>query len=254
MMRFEENGLTLFRFTNLAGCPRLVQGVFSRLGGVSNPPFESLNLGSAEGDQAEDVERNRRAVAACFGHRPMVWLKQVHGNDILVLKKGGPPVDFSQRPRADAVITDIPGLMLAIKLADCQGVLLHDPVKGVTAAVHSGWRGSVLNIIGQTINRLVTEFGCAPDDIQAGISPSLGPCCAEFVNYRAELPESFQRYKDDRDHFDFWQISRDQMTAAGLEENNIETAGLCTSCRTDLFFSYRREGRTGRFAAVAGML
>ncbi|MEW6079708.1 MAG: peptidoglycan editing factor PgeF [Thermodesulfobacteriota bacterium] len=254
MIRASENGLTLFRFENLSACPGLNHAVFSRLGGSSSPPFTSLNLGTAEGDHPETVEQNRGAVAACFGHRPMAFVKQVHGDDVLVFKKGGQAFDPSPKPRADAMITDIPGLMLAVKLADCQGVLLHDPVKQVAAAVHSGWRGSVLDIIGKTIARMKTDFGCDPGDIMAGISPSLGSCCAEFVNYRTELPESFWPYRDSRDRFDFWQISRDQMTAAGLLDAHIEIADICTRCRTDLFFSYRGEGRTGRFAAVIGMV
>jgi hypothetical protein len=254
VVRANENGLTLFRFENLSACPDLGHAVFSRLGGSSSPPFDSLNLGTAEGDHPATVERNRAAVVACFGHRPMAFVKQVHGDDILVFKKGGPAFDPSSKPRADAMITDTPGLMLAVKLADCQGVLLYDPVKRVTAAVHSGWRGSVLDIIGKTIARMKADFGCDSKNILAGISPSLGHCCAEFIHYRTELPQAFRRYKDGRDRFDFWRISRDQMIAAGLPGKNIETAGICTRCSTDLFFSYRGEGRTGRFAAVIGMI
>ncbi len=254
MIRTTENGLTIFRFANMAGCPNLSHAVFTRLGGKSLPPFDSLNLSADEGDSAEAVSHNRTAAAACCGDRPVIFLKQVHGDDILVFKKSQGFPDHSRPFQGDAMITDITGLMLAIKLADCQGVLMHDPVRLVTAAVHSGWRGSVIDIIGKTVARMKAEFGCDPADILAGVSPSLGPCCAEFTDYRHELPENFRKYKDDRDRFDFWQISRDQMTSAGLAEKNIEVAGICTSCRTDLFFSYRKEGRTGRFAAVAGMI
>lgn len=254
MIRISENGLDLFRFSNLSACPGLAHGLFTRRGGNSPPPFDSLNMSVSAGDRPDNVGRNRAAVAACFDSRPVIFSNQVHGDEILVFSRDDPAPDPGQKRRGDAMVTNRPGLMLAVKLADCQGVLLHDPVKKVAAAVHSGWRGSVINIIGKTIARMETEFGCRPGDILGGISPSLGPCCAEFVNYRTELPVYFRPYKDDRDHFDFWQISRDQMTSAGLAEKNIEIAGICTSCRTDLFYSYRKEGRTGRFTLVAGII
>ncbi len=253
MIRTEQNNLTIFRFENLSACPNLSHGVFTRLGGHSSTPFDRLNLSVAVGDDPETVGRNRAAVAACFDRRPLIFLKQIHRDDILVFDKDRPAPDPAKKRRGDAMITDRTGLMPAVKLADCQGVILHDPVKKVTAVVHSGWRGSVANIIGKTIDRMKRDFGCRPANILAGIGPSLGPCCAEFVNYKSELPEHFWEYKDDRDCFDFWQISRDQMTGAGLAEENIEFAGLCTACNTDLFYSFRKEGRTGRFAVVAGM-
>ena len=91
------------------------------------------------------------------------------------------------------------------------------------------------------------------ENILAGIGPSLGPCCGEFVNYRKELPEGFWKYGDDANRFDFWAVSRDQLTASGVREKNIHLSRLCTKCRTDLFFSYRGEGTTGRFMAVIGL-
>ena len=216
-----------------------MHGVFTRLGGKSPAPFDTLNMSVGVGDEPETVGRNRAIVGACFDNRPMIFLNQIHNDDILVFPKDDPPPSPNWKRQGDAMITDRHGLMLAIKLADCQGVLLHDPARKVIAAVHSGWRGSVVNIIGKTIARMKSDFGCDPENILAGVGPSLGPCCAEFVNYQTELPAHFWKYKDDHNHFDFWRISRDQMTAAGLPEKNIEVAGICTSCRTDLFYSYR---------------
>ncbi|MDX2500846.1 MAG: laccase domain-containing protein, partial [Deltaproteobacteria bacterium] len=119
--------------------------------------------------------------------------------------------------------------------------------------VHSGWRGSIDNIIGRTIEAMQHHFGCHPDAILAGIGPSLGPCCAEFINYKTEIPQEFWRYKDPVDHFDFWAISYDQLLDAGVLAKHIESCQMCTRCRTDEFFSYRAEKTTGRFAAVIGM-
>jgi copper oxidase (laccase) domain-containing protein len=97
------------------------------------------------------------------------------------------------------------------------------------------------------------HFGCHPGAILAGIGPSLGPCCAEFINYKAEIPKEFWCYKDPDDHFDFWAISSDQLLNAGVLAKHIESSQICTRCRTDEFFSYRAEKTTGRFAAVIGL-
>jgi copper oxidase (laccase) domain-containing protein len=97
------------------------------------------------------------------------------------------------------------------------------------------------------------RFGCRPSDIRAGIGPSLGPCCAEFVNYRTEIPEALWGYRRDGVLFDFWAMTRGQLTRSGVREAHIETSGICTRCRTDLFFSHRGEKHTGRFPAVIGI-
>ena len=154
---------------------------------------------------------------------------------------------------ADALITDVPGIRLLIQTADCQAVMLFDPQKRVVANIHCGWRGSLLNIIGRTLLEMSREFDCRPKHIQAGIGPSLGPCCAEFVNFQTEIPADFWGYKDARDHFDFWAVSCDQMKRAGVAAENIDVSRICTRCRTDEFYSYRAEKTTGRFAAVIGL-
>jgi YfiH family protein len=162
-------------------------------------------------------------------------------------------VNAGQAVTADAVVTDLKGRNLVIQIADCQAVLLYDSVRRVIANVHCGWRGSVQNIIGRTIEVMKQHFGCRPGRIHAGIGPSLGPCCAEFINYRKEIPMEFWRYKGLNAHFDFWSLSRDQMLRAGMAETNIESSWICTRCHTDDFFSYRAARTTGRFAAVIGL-
>ena len=151
------------------------------------------------------------------------------------------------------MITDLPGRHLVIQTADCQAVMLYDPRRRVAANVHVGWRGSAANIIGHTVARMVAGFGCRPTDMLAGIGPSLGPCCAEFKNYRREIPSEYWRYRHAGDLFDFWALSRDQLTAAGVPPAGIHVSGLCTRCETGRFFSYRAEKRTGRLAAVIGL-
>jgi copper oxidase (laccase) domain-containing protein len=123
----------------------------------------------------------------------------------------------------------------------------------VIANVHCGWRGSVKNILGQTVRVMNKCFQCDSSDLVAGIGPSLGPCCAEFINYRKEIPEIFWCYKSADNHFDFWALSRDQLVGAGVLRENIENSSICTKCNSATFFSYRAERQTGRFASVIGI-
>jgi copper oxidase (laccase) domain-containing protein len=130
--------------------------------------------------------------------------------------------------------------------------MLVDPVRRVAANIHSGWRGSIVDIAGAGVETMHREFGCDPEEILACVSPSLGPCCAEFVHYEKEIPEHLWPYRDRDRRFDFWAMTRDQLLARGLQARNIEISGICTRCRPDLFFSYRHAPVTGRFASVIG--
>ncbi|MDY6824786.1 MAG: peptidoglycan editing factor PgeF [Thermodesulfobacteriota bacterium] len=247
------DNLTFFQFENLHRHPTVVHGVFTRRGGVSPPPFDSLNMGFMGGDARENVVRNRAVVTDCLGIHNTVFVKQVHGTTVLPVT-GSTNIRAAETVEADAMVTDRPDALLCIKLADCQAVLLYDPIRRVIANIHSGWRGSIANIIRQTVTVMTDQFGCNPADMIAGIGPSLGPCCAEFINYKNEIPRPFWSYKDAENRFDFWQISRGQLQATGVPDANIETAGICTRCRSDLFFSYRQEGRTGRFLAALSLM
>jgi len=152
-----------------------------------------------------------------------------------------------------ATVTDRTGKLLVVQVADCQPVLLFDPERRVVANIHSGWRGSIADVAGRTLQVMREHFGCSARDVLAGVGPSLGPCCAEFVNYRDEIPRELWGYRRDSVHFDFWAVTRDQLMAAGVPADHIHTSRMCTKCRTDRFFSYRGERRTGRFPAVIGI-
>lgn len=255
MTRFEHRGVVYLQFACLQDFPELSHQVFSRRGGRSRAPFHELNVAFSVGDRPEDVHENRRLVAKAGDCRYTVYANQVHGTEILIYTGSSAAAAAAGKSRSgDALITDIPGLALAVQVADCQAILLYDPVRRVAANIHSGWRGSVSDIAGKTVNAMKNRFGCRGRDLVAAIAPSLGPCCAEFRHYRTEIPERFWSYKDHTDHFDFWKISRDQLAVAGLKPDNIHSGGMCTRCRTDLFYSYRGEARqTGRFAAVIGL-
>jgi purine-nucleoside/S-methyl-5'-thioadenosine phosphorylase / adenosine deaminase len=220
--------------------------VFARSGGVSTGCFDSLNLGLSVGDDPGAVAENRRRILAKMESPQAVYLNQVHGDTIHVL------TEERQEPIiADGVVTDRPGVCLVIQVADCQGVLLYDPERQVIAGVHSGWRGSVQNIIGNCIDVMTRSFNCNPRAIRAGISPSLGPCCAQFIHYKEEIPEVLWRYKlPGKPYFDFWTLSCDQIMAKGVKQENIEVLNICTQCNTDLFYSYRGEKRSGRFGCA----
>ncbi len=230
--------------------------MFCRHGGVSEPPFASLNISFNVGDDPAHVITNRQAVKQCLGLTHLVSAVQVHGSHVVLAENVKKDDEY---PATDALITRQQGVGLLIQQADCQAVLFHDPVRKVVAAAHSGWKGSALNIIGETVSMMQSHCGTDPADLRAVISPSLGPCCAEFVNWRTELPAFMHRHQVRENHFDFWAVSQEQLLAAGLQRQNIERIGICTVC-DPRFFSYRRAvkeqgrpGRTGRCGSVIAL-
>lgn len=238
-----------YRFPFLARQDRIFHGVFTRHGGVSRRPYDSFNMAFNVGDHPKDVENNLDILREVVGAEKLIFMNQLHGRDILVLQREKGP-EIRSGVHADAMITDIPYLGLMVKQADCQAVILFDPVKKVISNVHCGWRGNVLNILGAVVQRMRTVFNCRGSDLIACISPSLGPCCAEFVTYEDIFDQDLRRHMIRPTYFDLWEMSRVQLAEAGLEEDNIRVAGICSKCNTDLFFSYRAEGTTGRSATV----
>jgi len=251
----KANGVSFYRFPNLLPFANLRHGIFTRNGGFSKGNFSSLNVSLSVGDDSENVIRNRKIISMCMDNGDLVFTKQVHDKNVIVVSEKSANVSASSETRieGDALVTDLYNKMLVIKTADCQAVLLYDPVKNVVANVHSGWRGSIYNIIGATIYAMKENYNCIPSDILAGISPSLGPCCAEFLNYKKEIPGQFWKYKDSAFNFDFWAISADQLSYAGVMPENIYSCRMCTKCNKDLFYSYRGEKTTGRMATIIGL-
>jgi YfiH family protein len=255
LRRRTTNGLPVYRFPLLDDCPGLQHAVFTRLGGVSSAPFESLNVSYDTGDDAGKVRENLRRIKEAAGSAFLVYARQTHSGTLLALHARLPLDPEIPYPLegVDGFVSGVPGLTMMVKVADCQGVLLFDTKRRVAAAVHAGWRGSVQNIVGTAVRLMAAEFQCRPADLIAGISPSLGPCCGEFRNWPQELPEHFLPYQVRPTYFDFWAITRAQLTEAGVPGENIEIAGLCTRCHPDVFYSYRGERRTGRFAVTIGI-
>ncbi|MDR1308385.1 MAG: polyphenol oxidase family protein [Deltaproteobacteria bacterium] len=250
MIRRVQGQIGFYAFESLSRFPELRHGVTTR----SGPDGRDWSFSFQNQPDPREVIANIDAACGALGLGPASFVGQVHGARVLVL---GPHETY--RPREpgqvfegfDALVSGF-GHTLMIRLADCQGLLIYDRASRVLGLAHNGWRGSVQNVAGRTANTMARIFGLDPRGFVACVSPSLGPCCAEFVNYRDELPPEFLDFKDERDHFDFPAITRRQLMAAGLRGENIELSGLCSRCSDD-FFSHRR-GDAGRFALLAGVV
>jgi YfiH family protein len=177
-------------------------------------------------------------------------MNQVHGARVHMLELVKDTDLQEDAPCADAMVTNLTGIALMVKQADCQAVILVEPVKKAIAVIHCGWRGNVANLPAKVVERMTSSLDCSAAEMRAAIGPSLGPCCAEFTSHETLFPAHFRRFMVRRNHFDLWELSRMQLLEAGLKKDRIEIAGICTRCRTDLFFSYRGEGATGRFATL----
>jgi len=254
-----NKNIKIYEFEHFKNYTNIVHGIFARSGGTSTGAFDSLNVGMNSGDKSSVIENNRKLIIKQMGMKPLVFLNQVHGTKIKVLKKADNDLSEAFQPgreayTADGIITDMKNICLVIQVADCQAILLYDHKNKIIANIHSGWQGSIKNIIGECVDQMIFQFACQPDNIIAGISPSLGPCCSEFINYKDEIPENLWKYKfQDKDYFDFWKISCDQLMDKGIKKDNIENMEICTKCNMDKFYSFRGEKTTGRFACVIAM-
>ena len=187
--------------------------------------------------------------------RPPAFLRQVHGADVLTVDSAG------LAGKADVVVTDRPGLPVAVFTADCVPLVLYDPVARRLALAHAGWRGTAQSAAGAAVAALV-DAGGAPETLVGAIGPSIGPCCYEVdepvkERFDAAFPDRWRAWAaaatPGKWMLDLWQANLDQLAMAGVDPARIDSARLCTSCREDLFFSYRRGRRQGRLVAVAAV-
>lgn len=241
-----------YRSPVLTELPEVVHGFFTRQGGVSTGAYASLNVSPAVGDRPDLVRENQRRLQLTLGLKVLASAAQVHGGRAAVITSAD-QAQTKDIPEVDILVTTVPGLGLIIKQADCQAVMLHDPITRLVANVHCGWRGHVHNILGETVALLQNRFGSQPRHLYAAVGPSLGPCCAEFRNFRQEFPEILWGYQIRPTYFDLWRLTRDQLVAAGLQPERLDLARLCTCCGTRDFFSYRRDKITGRQGAVIAL-
>jgi YfiH family protein len=249
ILKFKPGKLGWLEYRTLAAYSHIVHGTFTRHGGSSQGAFSSLNLGGVTNDRDMAVKLNRELVQKAMGIAHTVYPVQSHGVNVHRITAK----NRNQEACADALYTTERGVAIAVTHADCQAAIFYDPVHEAVAVAHSGWRGSVQNIYGRVVDTLKREIGTQAHNLLVCISPSLGLDHAEFKNYKQELPKEFWEYQKKPYHFDFWAISRMQLARSGILDKNIEVAEICTSCNTEDFFSYRKEGDTGRNATVVAL-
>lgn len=197
-------------------------------------------------------------VADAFGISPtrLVTVNQVHGENVVCAD----PLNYRdvRSLHADAVITDVPQLAVGIETADCVPVLLYDPARPAVGAVHAGWRSTVKKIVQKAVNRMNEQFGSDPSRMIAAIGPAIGPECYEVDEpVMSQVRDAFSFWKrvssprgGDRWSLDLGTANRIELMQIGLPEKNIHSLGMCTSCRKDLFYSFRAEGKTGRMLSA----
>jgi polyphenol oxidase len=289
-------GLQILEAPHLAQLDWLAHGFSTRPGGASEwegnhdgRKSKVLNLGFTEWDRGERVLKNRRDFFAAVNADEMsiIGLRQIHSDVVHVVSSANPgsPVDA---PKADALITNEPGLLLVVQVADCVPILLADTKRRAIAAIHSGWRGTLQRIAEKALGRMQMEFGTQPRDVIAALGPGIGQCCfevgpevaaefaAKFLNaqewFKGPLDSLARRDSDPnwlpwltrrppghalpepRAHLDLIAANRSILSSAGVPPTNISSSGFCTACCTDLFFSYRRERITGRMMAAIGIV
>lgn len=254
-----KRGLRLFIDRDLLG--QGINAVFTtRVGGLSKPPFDSLNLALHTNDSPHVVHDNRRLLCQALGLDPstLTFANQVHGREVarvdktLVGAQGSP--DTPALPAADGLFTNLSGVNLAILTADCLPVILADPAIKLVAAIHAGWRGTLQGILVNAVS-LMVKAGARPARIQARFGPAVGPCCYEVGR------DLYDRFADrfalpvgqKNPRLDLAKLNEDTLTDAGLKERNIRKIDYCTACHPDLFYSWRREHITGRQAALVGV-
>jgi polyphenol oxidase len=261
--------------------PWLIHGFSTSQGGVS--PLNGskvLNLGFTKWDARENVQKNRKLFQSAVDANDLtlVSLKQFHSDVVC-----GFSTVPSEPPSADASISNTPSLLLGVQTADCVPILLLDPKKRAVAAVHAGWRGTLQRIVEKTIGRMKMEFKTDPRDLLAAIGPAIGDSCYEvgtevaaaFHSQFANAPEWFDELRTGDEpnplqwlnqfppghqpppknvRLDLRKANRAQLLAAGLSPQNIFVSDLCTACRPDLLFSYRKQGaESGRMMSVIGI-
>jgi len=241
-----------------------LHAVATRAGGVSDGPYASLNLGPRSGDAPERVRANRDRFlqGAGMGGARLLAPRQVHSAAVAIYRAAD-PLPPNGVFEGDALLSDAPGVVLMILAADCVPVLLHDPERGVIGAVHAGWRGTAGAIVQVAVARMAGAFGSRPGALHAALGPAIGRCCYQVgPEVTAALapvsPGEIAAYCDPdaggKARLDLTAINRVQLIAAGIPAHQVSVAGLCTACRTDLFYSHRREGEpTGRNGAVIAL-
>lgn len=233
------------------------------LAAVAQHAFTTKQLELRGGPDAQPLTWTQAAAAVGGGLEQVMRIKQVHGAAVRVLKKEQTGArDVAERPDGDAIVSDAPGLVLSVQVADCVPILLADPKTGAAGAIHAGWRGTCAHVARGAVEAMAREFAANPADLVAAIGPSIGPCCyAVGANVltafrergvgEEEIGRWFLGIDGGALHLDLWTANYDQLLQAGMREDRIHLSRLCTKTHSDVFESYRVEGeRAGRMAAL----
>jgi len=261
----ELNCLPLFLFPGLSKYQEILHFITTRQGGYSLAPFHTFNLAFHVGDKEDNVLKNRSKLAQSLhiSLQSFTISNQVHGTCISIVgqdERGSGTADISTALKeSDAMITDQENICLLIFVADCVPVILYDRQKNIVALVHAGWQGTVSLITQKTVYKMQSHWGCDSKDIVCAIGPSIGPCCYQvgpevISRVREVFPEEEYLINsvsaEGMGYFNLWEANKLQLLNCQIPEKNIEVAGLCTYCHSDLFFSSRKDGgHTGRFSA-----
>jgi polyphenol oxidase len=263
LVRREASGVPYLEFPALAAQSGLAHGVFTRAGGTSAAPYASLNVSVAVGDERPRVLENRARIAAALGFAPerVYGARQVHGAAWRVVDESVPPAAIEREP-CDILLSGAPGVLLLLKFADCTPLVLWDARRRWVAVAHAGWRGTAAGVAATAVRALRQAAGSDPMDLWGGIGPSIGGCCYEVgpdvrAAVEAALPEGGSLARPgcgDRVYLDLSAANRQQLVAAGVPDAQIVSAGRCTACEPEVFFSHRALGYpAGRFGVAAGV-
>jgi polyphenol oxidase len=240
-----------------------INGFSTRTGGVSQLPDGALSLSGFDFDSKENIAENRRRFFSALGvsHR-LVCVRQVHGDSIVKIDEVSELGDLEAA--ADSLVSNVDGVVVGSKTADCVPILIGDPVTGAFAAVHAGWRGTVQSIVRKTVERLEKEYSSKPEDMIAAIGPAASGRSYEvgedvIVAFREKFTgceHLFDPTRDGHALIDLHLANAEQLVAAGLKHENVHVAPFCTMESPELFFSHRvdseKYGKTGRLLAVIG--
>ena len=263
-----KNGITFFQSDGIAAAGGAAHGFSTRLGGVSEGMWASLNLGVGRGDDPDHVRENYRRFFAAIGAdgRQLAMSNQVHGGVVRCVTSADLHADPYEKVgyEADGLMTDLPGVALVVYSADCIPILFYDPVRRVIAAAHAGWRGTAAGIAAAAVDRMKNVYGCRPEDILAAVGPGIGPDCFETHEdvpnaMTAALSTAVLQHIKIKENgkfaVDLKAINAMRLEQAGLDPARIAVCGFCTACQPDRFWSHRKLGTSrGSMAAVIQLL
>jgi len=254
-----DNGVSYLRIPEFEECDGIKTFFTTRIGGVSEDGFSTLNFGGYTEDDPKNVQENRRRLYEAVGVKDFTegFVRQVHGDLVCCIQSE----DILQEDtltinNADGITTNLDNMLLMTLHADCLPLFFLDKKNKVVAVTHAGWRGTSKYIGPKTVLKMGKEFGSRPEDIIAAVGPGISLCCfevgpevyEEFAAVFDRIDECARKKSNGKYMLDLKKINEIQLNAAGV--GKVLVSGYCTKCSEELFFSYRRDGgRTGRMGA-----